>query len=45
MQPDAVKTTYADTSALDTWAGFKPSTPLQVGVVRFVNWYRQYYQL
>ncbi len=45
MQAGDVKATYADTSALDAWVGFKPNTPLQVGVEKFVKWYRQYYQL
>ena len=45
MQAGDVKATYADTSALDAWVGFKPNTPLQEGVEKFVKWYRQYYQL
>jgi UDP-glucuronate 4-epimerase len=45
MQAGDVKTTYADTSALETWVGFKPNTQLQIGVNIFVKWYRQYYQL
>ncbi len=43
MQAGDVKATYADTSALETWVGFKPYTPLSIGVERFVAWYRQYY--
>lgn len=43
MQPGDVKATYADTSALDAWVGFKPSTPLQQGVMHFVDWYREFY--
>ncbi len=45
MQPGDVKATYADTNALDAWVGFKPSTPLQQGVTRFVDWYRQFYSI
>ena len=45
MQAGDVKATYADTSALEAWVSFKPNTPLQVGVEKFVKWYRQYYQL
>ena len=44
MQAGDVKATYADTSALEAWVGFKPNTPLQTGVEKFVSWYRQYYQ-
>jgi UDP-glucuronate 4-epimerase len=45
MQPGDVKSTYADTTALNAWVGFKPNTPLQAGVEKFVSWYRDYYQV
>jgi UDP-glucuronate 4-epimerase len=44
MQAGDVKATYADTSALDAWVGFKPNTPLKVGVEKFVAWYTGYYK-
>jgi UDP-glucuronate 4-epimerase len=44
MQAGDVKATYADTTALASWVGFKPNTSLQAGVEKFVSWYRQYYQ-
>jgi UDP-glucuronate 4-epimerase len=43
MQPGDVLATAADTSALEAAVGFKPATPLAVGIDRFVTWYRQYY--
>ncbi len=43
MQAGDVKATFADTSALGDWVGFKPNTPLKEGVGKFVKWYRQYY--
>jgi len=43
MQPGDVPATAADTSALEAWIGFKPNTPVQEGVARFVAWYRQFY--
>lgn len=43
MQPGDVPATNADTSELDRWAGFKPNTPVQVGVQRFFDWYRKHY--
>ncbi|MGZ8271931.1 MAG: protein CapI, partial [Methylophilus sp.] len=43
MQPGDVKATYADTSALEAWVGFKPNTPLEAGVGKFIAWYTQYY--
>lgn len=45
MQPGDVQATSADTSALENWIGFKPGTPLQDGVTRFVNWYREFYKI
>ena len=45
MQAGDVKATYADTSALEAWVGFKPNTPLKLGVEKFVAWYRQYYKI
>ncbi len=45
MQPGDVPATSADTQALDDWVGFKPDTPIPVGVDRFVKWYREYYRV
>jgi UDP-glucuronate 4-epimerase len=43
MQPGDVKSTYADTRALERAVGFAPSTPLADGLARFAQWFRQYY--
>jgi len=43
MQPGDVVATSADTSLLEAWVGFKPSTPIELGVERFASWYRQFY--
>lgn len=43
MQPGDVPATYADVDALVKDVGFKPNTPLEVGVKRFVEWYRGFY--
>ena len=45
MQPGDVPDTYADVSALTEDVGYKPSTPIEVGVKRFVEWYRDYYKV
>lgn len=45
MQPGDVKATYADTSALEAWVGFKPNTSLEAGVRKFIAWYTQYYRV
>ncbi|KEF41079.1 MAG: capsular biosynthesis protein CpsI [Cyanobium sp. CACIAM 14] len=42
MQPGDVPATAADTTALEAWVGFRPSTPIEVGVERFASWYREY---
>jgi UDP-glucuronate 4-epimerase len=43
MQPGDVKATYADTARLEALVGFAPSTPLEVGLARFAQWFRPYY--
>ena len=43
MQPGDIPATYADVSALMRDIEFTPSTPIEAGIERFVNWYRQYY--
>lgn len=42
MQPGDVPATYADIEELSRDVGFKPSTPIEVGLSRFVDWYRFY---
>lgn len=44
MQPGDVAATEADTSALAAATGFNPNTPVEAGVQRFVDWYREYYK-
>lgn len=43
MQPGDVVATYADTSALQAWVGFKPQTSLSQGLTHFVRWYQTFY--
>ena len=43
MQPGDVPATAADTSALEAWVGFRPTTAVEVGVERFSAWYRRHY--
>ena len=33
----------ADTSALEVWVGFRPTTSMELGVERFSAWYRRHY--
>jgi UDP-glucuronate 4-epimerase len=43
MQPGDVPETHADTSALEAYVNFRPSTSIRDGVNRFIEWYRAYY--
>jgi UDP-glucuronate 4-epimerase len=44
LQPGDVPDTFADVSSLVTQVGYQPSTPVRVGVARFVSWYREYHR-
>ncbi|HUG89669.1 MAG TPA: NAD-dependent epimerase [Planctomycetaceae bacterium] len=43
MQPGDVPATYADVDDLARDTGFRPHTPIEDGIARFVEWYRGYY--
>lgn len=43
MQPGDVPITYADVDELMQDVGFRPDTPIEQGVAKFVEWYRDYY--
>ena len=45
MQPGDVADTWADTKALADDIGYQPSTPIEVGVRNFVDWYTRYYNV
>jgi UDP-glucuronate 4-epimerase len=45
LQPGDVLATAADTAALEAWVGFRPDTPLELGLERFAAWLRQHPQL
>ena len=45
MQAGDVPVTYADTSALERDFGFKPSTPLRIGLRNFAEWYKKFYKV
>ncbi len=44
MQEGDVPQSFADVSELHKEIGFKPSTPIETGVGRFVDWYLSYYK-
>jgi UDP-glucuronate 4-epimerase len=43
MQPGDVPASHADTTDLQQEIGFKPNTPIDIGVGNFVDWYLDYY--
>ena len=45
MQAGDVPQTVADVSRLQDAVGFKPDTSVEVGIKRFVEWYRSYFQV
>ena len=44
LQPGDVPATHANVDALIEDVGYHPTTPLEVGIARFVDWYRDYYR-
>jgi UDP-glucuronate 4-epimerase len=45
LQPGDVPATYADIDDLTRNVGFKPTTSIEVGIPRFVKWYREFYKV
>ena len=45
MQPGDVEATFADTSLLESYIGFKPKTNIKDGIKKFIEWYRDFYQI
>lgn len=44
IQPGDVPATYADIEDLSRDVGFKPAISIEVGIPRFVEWYREFYK-
>jgi UDP-glucuronate 4-epimerase len=44
LQVGDVPDTFADVEDLERDLGYKPVTPVEVGVKNFVQWYLQYYK-
>ncbi len=42
MQPGDMPATFADIEAIRTAHDFRPTTPIEVGIPRFVEWFRAY---
>jgi UDP-glucuronate 4-epimerase len=44
MQAGDVPATFADVAELENHVGYKPQTPVEVGIRRFADWYRGFYR-
>ncbi len=44
MQPGDVKQTFADTTRLEEWIQYKPTTTIKEGIRKFIYWYKDYYK-
>ena len=45
LQAGDVPDTYADVDDLVQEFDYKPATSVQTGIVRFIDWYRDYFQV
>ena len=45
MQPEDVVATSADTSLLNEWIDYKPTTPIELGIGKFIRWYKDFYDV
>ena len=45
MQPEDVVATSADTSLLNEWIDYKPTTPIELGIRQFIRWYKDFYNV
>jgi UDP-glucuronate 4-epimerase len=43
IQPGDVPATYADVEDLINAVNFKPNTPIEVGIGKFIEWFKKYY--
>jgi UDP-glucuronate 4-epimerase len=43
IQPGDVPATFADIKKAQARLGFKPTTPIDIGIPRFVKWYLEYH--
>ena len=45
LQPGDVPDTYAEVDALVENVGYRPATPIEIGIEKFVSWYKEYYKI
>jgi UDP-glucuronate 4-epimerase len=45
MQQGDVNQTYSDTTKAKAFLGYEPKTSIRQGIERFVEWYKEYYEV
>ena len=40
-----VPNTSSNTSKLESWIEYKPTTTIKTGIHKFINWYRTFYKI
>ena len=45
VQIGDVKNTCADTTKLKNYIGYQPKTPINIGIKKFVSWYKNFYRV
>ena len=45
MQKGDVEKTLANTNKLNEYIGYKPNTRLDIGLSKFVKWYKKFYKI
>jgi UDP-glucuronate 4-epimerase len=43
MQPGDVEETYADIDAISNDLGYSPTTSIDIGIAKLIDWYKSYY--
>ena len=43
MQPGDIQSTFADINSLKNWVNFSPKTSLDLGIMKFASWYKEYF--
>ncbi len=45
MKTGDVKSTFSNTDLVESWVNYRPNTPIEVGIKKFIEWYKNYYDL
>jgi len=44
LQKGDIKKTYSDITQLNLYAGYNPKISIEVGIKKFIDWYKEYYK-